>query len=162
MRRTAVASALTWVLLSPPPSGATEAEDRAASLATIEAYTLAIEAGIAAPGQHAALYQSRCQLRNAVGEPATALADCNRAIELDPTLAVAYASRAEALVTLGDRDGALADYAEAVRHDPTLAAAHENSGRLLLDRGAAADAIGPLTRTIDLAPARSGPVWPPG
>ena len=48
----------------------------------------------------------------------TALADCNKAIALDPSAASVYALRGDVKDTMGDHHGALADYDQAIKLNP--------------------------------------------
>ena len=64
-----------------------------------------------------------------------ALADCDKAIRLNPDDAAAYFSRGFAKVALGRHEEALGDYDEAIRLNPDFAEAY-------FDRGAAKRALG--------------------
>ena len=59
-----------------------------------------------------------------------ALADFNRAIELDPTFSAAFSNRGITYHTLQRYDDALADYTRAIELDPTKASAYLNIGAL--------------------------------
>ena len=56
----------------------------------------------------------------ALGDSNQVIADCTRAIELDPRLAVAYWSRGIAYARKGDQKRALADQRKALELDPSL------------------------------------------
>ena len=60
-----------------------------------------------------------------------AIADYNKALEINPDDATAYSYRGVAKGTLGDYRGAVADYTKAIEINPQYAAAYENRG---LDR----------------------------
>ena len=59
-------------------------------------------------------------------KPEKALADFNRAIELDPSLAGGYVGRANALNTMGRYHEAIEDYNRALSIDATIANAYVN------------------------------------
>ena len=71
----------------------------------------------------------------AMTDPARVVADCTRAIAMDPSLALAYALRAKARTMQGDNDAAWLDGTKAVELDPTNAFAHRTMGYLYLKRG---------------------------
>ena len=133
--RWAVAAAVLATLGGPfaaatEPAGTEEgAVDPAAA---ILAYTRAIESTTGPPELLAALYQSRCQMRVMTGAFDDALADCDRAVDLDPALAVAYASRGEAALGAGRLLQASADFAAAIALDPELAPLQAVRGRALV------------------------------
>jgi tetratricopeptide (TPR) repeat protein len=55
------------------------------------------------------------------GKPEKALADFNRAIEIDPQKADGYLGRANTLNTLGQYSDAIEDYDRAMEIEPTMA-----------------------------------------
>jgi len=57
-----------------------------------------------------------------------AIADCSKAIELDPNYAAAYNNRGNAKKDRGDLDGAIADYDKAIELSPKYTAAYNNRG----------------------------------
>ena len=59
-------------------------------------------------------------------KPEEALADFNRAIDLDPNQAGGYVGRANALNTLGRYHEAIEDYDRAISMDPSIANAYVN------------------------------------
>ena len=52
---------------------------------------------------------------------------------------------------LGDAEGALEAYRNAVRYRPLMGQAHLNLGLTLLDLNRPAEAVGPLTRAVELS-----------
>ena len=62
------------------------------------------------------------------GDYQGAIADCNKAIELDPKYTKAYGNRGIAKYELGDNQGAIADYNKAIELDPKNAKAYHNRG----------------------------------
>ena len=82
-----------------------------------------------------------------------ALADFNRAIELNPKSARAYCDRAELKEQLLQQpDGALADYNEAIRLAPSFQRAYFNRGAYFITRQDYARSIADFTRAIQLVP----------
>ncbi len=59
---------------------------------------------------------------------AGAIAEHNKAIELDPNLALAYNNLGNALFIKGDLEGAIANLRQATKLDPTFALAYKNLG----------------------------------
>src|SRR5436190_1347029 len=75
------------------------------------------------------------------GELDAAVAQYQRALEVDPNLADAHSELATALLTKGDSQKAEAHYLEAARLDPKRADIHSNLGTLLLNEGKTSQAI---------------------
>ena len=69
------------------------------------------------------------------------MADFSKAIELNPSFAIAYCNRGSAMVTAGELARAIADYDRAIELNPRLVAAYQNRGlaRLLSGMDAAAE-----------------------
>ena len=74
-------------------------------------------------------------------ETDAAIAQYQRALEVDPNLADAHSELATALLTKGDSQKAEAHYLEAARLDPKRADVHSNLGSLLLGQGKTSQAI---------------------
>jgi tetratricopeptide (TPR) repeat protein len=70
-----------------------------------------------------------------LGEYNRAIADCTRAIELNPRSSVAYNNRAYALASTGRYDEALADYARAIALDPSEPIYYSNRRNIYEDQG---------------------------
>jgi tetratricopeptide (TPR) repeat protein len=68
-------------------------------------------------------------------DPAAALADFNRAVEIDSGYARAYHLRGLARVGLGENEAALADFGKAIDLDPRYGAAYFSRATLLADMG---------------------------
>lgn len=64
-----------------------------------------------------------------------AIAEYNRAIDLDPKLGEAYLNRGKAKRAAGDLDGAIADYEITVELDPALASNNRDITQAYLNRG---------------------------
>jgi serine/threonine protein kinase len=83
-----------------------------------------------------------------------ALADINRAIELDPKFVTAYSNRAWLKSEkLNDMSGALADYNKAIELDPKCAIAYNNRGALKYEKlNDVSGALADFNKAIELDP----------
>ena len=80
----------------------------------------------------AAGFLSRALIYSRIGEHEAAVADYNRAIELDSQDARAYLNRGNAFRDLDDHEAALADYNRAIELDPEYTIAYNNRGNAYL------------------------------
>ena len=103
-------------------------------------------------GSGSIAYSNRGVAKKAKGDLDGAIADYNRAIELDPKDASAYYNRGNAKKAKGDLDGAIADYNRAIELDPKLAIAYYNRGNAKDDKGDLDGAIADYNRAIELDP----------
>ena len=94
-------------------------------------------------------YENRCSAYADNGQPDLAIADCNRAIEFDPT-ARGYVSRGNAFYARGDADQAIADYNKAISLNGKDAVAYVNRGRALYAKGDNDRAIADYTQAIQI------------
>src|SRR6266513_1572181 len=95
-------------------------------------------------------YNSRGLAKEAKGDHDGAIADYNRAIELDPKQPRSYMNRGFAKEAKGDLDGAIADYNRANELDPKLAAAdYNNRGITKEGKGDHDGAIADYNRAIE-------------
>ncbi|MFQ4139378.1 tetratricopeptide repeat protein [Nodosilinea sp. PGN35] len=85
--------------------------------------------------QRAMYYSNRGLVYLWVGQPNAALADCDRAISLNPDLDQAYNNRAMAHASLGDLAAALNDYERAIDLNPFNSRARINLGITLRQMG---------------------------
>ncbi|MEA5447393.1 tetratricopeptide repeat protein [Leptolyngbya sp. CCNP1308] len=85
--------------------------------------------------QRAMYYSNRGLVHLWLGEPLMALADCDRAITLNPDLDQAYNNRAMCHAALGDLPAALDDYEQAVDLNPFNSRARINLGATLRQMG---------------------------
>lgn len=97
-------------------------------------------------------YNNRCNAYNSKGEYDRAIADCNRAIELNQNYAEAYDNRGDAYDGKGEHDRAIADFTRAIMLNPKDAAAHYDRGLAYRHKGDNDRAIADYTRAIALKP----------
>lgn len=124
---TLAACALPSTVAGPPPTPTPRLAPYNAAIATAEA-------GGDAAAQAAAYYERGNQQFD-MGDYPAALADYDRAVELDPTHSRAFNNRGLVHATLGNVTEALADYTSAIRLDPAYVRAHKNRLRLLEQYG---------------------------
>ena len=86
-----------------------------------------------------------------MGEYGKAIADYNRAIELDPNRAAAYYNRGCAYGEIGAYDKALADYNKAIELNPNDSLAYYNRGLACSKRGDVPKAVSDLEKCIELS-----------
>src|SRR5262245_21884738 len=90
------------------------------------------------------------------GDAAGALADLERAIDLDPDMpAFGYHDRGRALAALGRHQEALADYEHALHLQPDKASTHNRMGTTLYHLGRLDDALAAYAEAVRLKPDRS-------
>ena len=85
-----------------------------------------------------------------------AIEECNKAIELDPNLAMAYNNRAWAYNEKGQWDLAIADCNKTIELDPNLAMAYGNRALAYKQQGKKAEAIADFEKFITLT---DNPQW---
>jgi tetratricopeptide (TPR) repeat protein len=99
-------------------------------------------------------YVNRANFFNVASKPERALADANRAVELDPDLPLTNFVRAAAATELEDYDSAVADYSTAIRMRPNFAQLYDLRGRVYHKKGdedrAIADYDERLRREMDV------------
>ena len=105
-----------------------------------------------APREDASAYYNRGNAKDDKGDLDGAIADYNRAIELDPKLAIAYNNRGNAEKAKGDLSGAIADYNRAIELDPKHASAYYNRGNVKDAKGDLDGAIADFNLAIELDP----------
>ncbi len=86
------------------------------------------------------------------GELDRALADFERAIELDPKIASYYLNRGHASYVAGHTSQAIANYVRALELDPELTDAYFNRGLAYSSEGSHGKAIADYSRLIELSP----------
>ncbi|WP_219892203.1 tetratricopeptide repeat protein [Chamaesiphon polymorphus] len=84
------------------------------------------------------------------GDKRGALADYNRAIQLNPRYALAHVNRGVVRSALGDRQGALSDFNRAIEIDPKYPQAYNNRGAIKYELGNKRGAIEDYTRAISI------------
>lgn len=145
------------LMLAPTYIRAGDSEDCARAGIAISACTRLIESGRFQGSQLSTVYYNRGTEKKANGDYEGAIADYDRAIELNPRHEDAYHNRGHAKNGKGDFKGAIADYTQDLKIHPEdadtyyyRAAARQADGDL---NGAIADA----SRSIELSPN-----WPDG
>ena len=108
--------------------------------------------GETAPNRARAHASRGLAYHQAKGELDRAIADYNRAIELDPKLAFAYGGRADAYRDRGELDRAIADYNRAIDLDPNYADAYNGRGVGFEAKGDMDKAIAYYNRALELDP----------
>jgi len=86
------------------------------------------------------------------GDADRAIADINKAIELDPTMAVAYFNRGEVYAARGDLDRAITSFDQAIKVDTKYATAYNNRGLVYDRKGDYDRAMADLSKATELAP----------
>ena len=96
-------------------------------------------------------YNNRGLAKEGKGDLDGAIADFNRAIELDPKLAISYYLRALAKEAKGDLDGTIADDNRAIELCPKQPRAYMNRGFAKQANGDVDGAIADYNRALELA-----------
>ena len=118
----------------------------------IMACTNLIEGGKLDKRQQAIAYTNRGVAFRIRGGVQRALADLNRAIELDSSLAPIYANRGLVYMYMGEPDPALADFNRALELDPNNPAFYLNRGAVYQRLKDKDRALADYTRAIELQP----------
>jgi tetratricopeptide (TPR) repeat protein len=84
-----------------------------------------------------------------------AVAEYNKALQIDPGNPRAYFWRARCRLSIGRYDKAIADFNKAVKFDPNYSKAYDNLGWLYMKRGEFDKSIGFLNKSIKLKPDNS-------
>ena len=86
------------------------------------------------------------------GEFAKAIADLNKAIEINPGYAEGYYNRGYIYDVQGKISGALSDYSKAIAMNPNYAVAYQNRSNVYAIQGDFARAVADINKTIELKP----------
>jgi tetratricopeptide (TPR) repeat protein len=97
-------------------------------------------------------YFNRGAERQKAGDLDGAIANYNKAIEIDPRYAAAYNNRGGERQAKGDHDGAIADYTKAIEINPRFALAYYNRGDALKAKGDLEGTISDYNKYIELEP----------
>lgn len=104
----------------------------------------------------ALLYAARGDVLSDLHQFDEAVADYDKAIELDPTDAMLFANRASIYAQLGDYQLAGRDAERALQLNPEDAIAYSVRGHLLMEQGYYEEAVADYTAVLTLAPAAPG------
>lgn len=118
----------------------------------IKLCTKAIESGELWRQDLAATYLNRAVALIHKEEYDRAIADCNRAVEIDPNSAKAFYGRGNAWLEKGDNDRAIVDYNLAINLDPNYSDAYDGRGIALDRKGQYDQAISDFNKAIKLNP----------
>jgi tetratricopeptide (TPR) repeat protein len=134
----------------PEAEACANSSGKVAPRARAEACGALIDSGKWKGADIAFAFSNRCIARKALGEQDKALADCDKAIELDGKDAVAFQARGLVLLDKGDGDRALADFDQAVALGAKNAALFSDRGNLLLAKGDVDKAIDDYGVVLDI------------
>lgn len=118
----------------------------------VAACTEAIDSGRWEGSGLAWAFGNRGNAWQALRDPAQAVADYSKAIELDPEFAMTWHNRGLVFAALGDWRRAIADYNEALARDPEFATAYGSRGVAYREVGEHEAALADLDRAIELDP----------
>ena len=90
-------------------------------------------------------------MKNKLGQYESALADCNKSIQLNPNDAWLYTNRGFAKIKLGQTESALTDCEEAVRLNPSLAEAYNTRSKAKVLLGRTQEAKVDFQKALELA-----------
>jgi len=114
---------------------------------------IAVSVWFASPvADTAAACNSQGVFYNGKGEYQKATIAFTKAIELDPSLAIAYCNRGWVYVKLGQYEEAIADCTKAIELDPSLAFAYNCRGWAYTELGQYEQAIADYNKAIELDP----------
>ena len=114
--------------------------------------TTIIESGKETRKNLAAAFNNRCLALNNKKEHDRAIADCDRAIQLDPAYQNAFVNRGVTYYSMKNYERAIADYTEALRLDPRDAIAFNDRGNVWRSKGDEDRAIADYDAAIRLNP----------
>ncbi|RUO98589.1 tetratricopeptide repeat protein [Hyphomicrobium sp.] len=115
--------------------------------------SIVIEGGAPAPMNLADAYAYRANASEMVGNHSDALADLDKAIQLNPNQAGLYNNRGNVYLAAGNEAEALANYGDAIRRDPNFSGAYFNRGNAYARIGDLTLALRDLTAAVHLGPA---------
>jgi len=120
--------------------------------ARIAACSIIIAKGRETKSDRAAAYFNRSAAYAAKGDSDTALADLDKALQLDSKLAPALTARASIYQARGDFDRAIADYDRALRLNQTLVEAYAGRARIYQGKGDLDKALADFDEAVRLDP----------
>jgi len=108
------------------------------------------------PHRKAAPFHYRGDAYKDSGDIERALADYNKAIEIDPGYAKAYNNRGNLYKQTGDLQRAITDYNKVIAIDPMPADAYNNRGNVYMDLGDMQKALADYNKAIELNASLTG------
>lgn len=132
--------------------------DNASGDAAIAACTKAIASGNFTGADLAALYEYRGAAEDE-SDPNGALQDYNKAIELNPNLALAFNDRGLLFYNADEYDRALEDFNRAIELDPKFETAFDNRGVTYFAKKDNGHALADYDHAIELNPDDLNPYW---
>jgi tetratricopeptide (TPR) repeat protein len=100
----------------------------------------------------AVVYSNRGTAHLNMEEYDQAIQNYDKAIELNPNLAIAYNNRGNAYEDKGEYDRAIQDYDKAIELNPNLAIVYNCRGNVYVDKGKYDQAIQDYNKAIELDP----------
>ncbi|HEY2341427.1 MAG TPA: tetratricopeptide repeat protein, partial [Chthoniobacteraceae bacterium] len=97
-------------------------------------------------------YYNRGVAKRSKGDTDGAMADCTRALDIDPKHYKAYYIRGTLKRAAGNAQGAINDFTEAITIEPKLALAYDARGSAKKSLGDTEGAMADYNRTLDLSP----------
>ena len=116
-----------------------------------EAALIAASVCVALEPDKAPCYYNRALIRKALGEDG-AIADFDRALQLDPTATATLVERGKLLAEREKFTAALADFAAALKHGANPAEVHEQVARVQCAQGNISDAADSVRRALAADP----------
>jgi len=120
----------------------------------LNAFTRAIELNLK-PTVDANVFYERGFVYSQLEKYKEAIADLNKALEIDPKISSAFSFRGQAHFELGNYQQAINDYNKAIELNPKSAWAYYNRGLAYVNLGNYQQAIKDFTKTIELNPKNS-------
>ncbi len=128
----------------------------------VAACTRLINSGRLRGKELASPYQDRAEGYRVLNKLDAALADFNRAIELDPQSPVPYVNRSEVHRLKGDYDGVIADTSRAMGIDPMFTAAYAIRGMAYQEKGDLVRARADYNKALAIPAKRNDGEWAQG
>jgi tetratricopeptide (TPR) repeat protein len=133
------------------------AAERGEDALAVKLYTRAIMSGELSAEDLIESYNNRGRGYDGLGQYDKAIADYNKALELDPTHIFAYNNRGNVFAILGQYDKAIADYNRAIQLNPHYASPYNGRGNAYLFQGEFSRALAEFNRALEIEPGYASP-----